>query len=49
MYFVIKLYRTQSRDELIPNAYEPHNGPMGLTTFKWGFNKAREKGSLVEY
>ena len=23
--------------------------PMGLATFKWGFNKAREKGSLVEY
>ena len=23
--------------------------PMGLVTFKWGFNKAREKGSLVEY
>lgn len=23
--------------------------PMGLMTFRWGFNKAREKGSLVEY
>ena len=23
--------------------------PAGLLTFRWGFNKAREKGSLVEY
>lgn len=23
--------------------------PVGLATFKWGFDKAREKGSLVEY